>query len=815
MGSSKKKEPKAAWEEDATLFGRLTFGWFSRLIFLSNEKSVTVDDLPDVPHYLGGDESHKVFAEMSRVEKEKIFFIEKPKARGAKKKKEEKKNPDEDKSLLAKKEDEKVKKKMAEIIELPKANSRCRQKSLLRILVKTYWRPFALSALFKLAHDLLAFAMPQLLKLFIRWIETENHSMQWGYIYSAALFVVPLCQTVFLHQYFWLGNSNGLMIKNALTAEIYRKSVLLASRSRAIYTHGEIINLMSVDAQKFQDVSTYLHMIWSGPLQISLSLYFLYQELGPSLFAGIGVMLVLIPINSKVFQIIGAVMRDLMQFKDKRMKALSEMINSMKVVKLYAWEPFFEEWIHQIRLDELANLWRKAIAGIWAGISWSVAPFLVLIAAFTTYIYSDMANHILTPEKAFVSITYFDLLRFPMQMLPMIYIQMVELMVSVRRLQNFINLPEQEEQQEIDGDVDDEKKMENGTIVVKGGDFKWEKSAEENTLSNINLKVNQGELVAVVGHIGSGKSSLVSACLNEMEKSAGKVRLTGSVGYVPQEAWLQNATVEENITFGSKMDRKFFAKCIDASSFTTDLSLLPSGDQTEIGEKGINLSGGQKQRVSLARAAYNAPDIVLLDDPLSAVDPHVANEIFDKLISNDKSVLRNKTRLLVTHATQFLPRCDRIVLLAKGKIVDQGTYQEVYDANPAFQPILKSNVEDRDNGDSDEPVSPTQSVETIKSSASKAEAGKLIQAEETKEGTVEWAVFKAYFSKYGMHFIGVYLLLNTFRSSFFIAENLWLADWSNDAKLISAKGGIRASRILHDDLVSALVRFPISYYYKT
>ena len=544
---------------------------------------------------------------------------------------------------------------------------------------------------FKLSHDLLAFAMPQLLKIFIRWIGDEDSQRQWGFIYAGALFVVPVMQTIFLHQYFWLGTGNGLIIKNALTAEIYRKSLVLASRSRAIYTHGEIVNLMSVDAQKFQEISTYLHMIWSGPLQISLSLYFLYRELGASLFSGIAVMLILIPINSKVFKIIGTVMRDLMQYKDKRIKALSEMINSMKVVKLYAWEPFFESWIRQTRLDELYCLWRKAIAGIWMGIGWSVSPFLVTLAAFTTYIYSDTVNHILTPERAFVSITYFDLIRFPMQMLPMMFIQMVELMVSVKRLQNFFNLPEQEEQ-----DRGSDEKNPAGSVEIKNASFKWEKSAEDETLSDISIKIEPGELVAVVGHIGSGKSSLVSACLNEMEKISGSVRLSGSVGCVPQEAWLQNATVEENITFGGEMNRSYYKKCIDAAALTTDLSLLPSGDQTEIGEKGINLSGGQKQRVSLARAAYNAPDIVLLDDPLSAVDPHVANEIFDKLIS-DKSVLRSKTRLLVTHATQFLPRCDRIILLSKGKIVDQGTYQAVYDNNPSFHPILKVRLEIRQN----------------------------------------------------------------------------------------------------------------------
>ena len=220
-----------AQEEDSTLFGRLTFGWFSRLILTSNQKSVTIEDLPDIPHYLKGAECHEGLHEASKDEKERIFFIEKPRARGAKKKKsEEKKNPDEDKSLLAK--EPKVDKKTAEILELPKPNFRCRQKSKLHILVKTYWVPFMLTALFKLSHDLLAFALPQLLKQFIRWVGSDTQERQWGYIYSMGLFIVPLCQTIFLHQYFWIGTGNGLIIKNAITAEIYRKSVNLASRSR-------------------------------------------------------------------------------------------------------------------------------------------------------------------------------------------------------------------------------------------------------------------------------------------------------------------------------------------------------------------------------------------------------------------------------------------------------------------------------------------------------------------------------------------------------------------------------------------------------
>ena len=404
-------------------------------------------------------------------------------------------------------------------------------------------------------------------------------------------------------------------------------------------THGEIVNLMSVDAQKFQDIATYVHMLWSAPLQIGLSLYFLYLELGPAIFPGIGIIILLVPVNSFVGKKVGEYMREVMLAKDKRLKVVSEMLGSIKVVKLYAWENFFKKWISDVRANELDRIWQKAKMGVFVSISWAVSPFLVTLAAFTAYILIDPVKNVLTPQKAFVAITYFNLLRFPMQFLPSVLMQLFELMVTVTRLQNFLNLPETESKR---GPGSDKGR---GSIKVKNGTFKWDSESSDPTLSEINLEVNNGELIAIVGHIGSGKSSLLAAFLNELEAVDGSVEMNGSIGYVPQEAWLQNATLEENIIFGLKKNKSHYAQCVDAAALKSDLEILPSGDQTEIGEKGINLSGGQKQRVSLARAAYAKPDILLFDDPLSAVDPHVAKEIFEKLIS-EKSILKRKTRVL-------------------------------------------------------------------------------------------------------------------------------------------------------------------------
>lgn len=180
---------------------------------------------------------------------------------------------------------------------------------------------------------------------------------------------------------------------------LYEKALSLSSRARGLYTHGEIVNLMAVDAQKFQELFTYVHMIWSGPIQIGLALYFLWQELGPSILSGIVVMIVLIPVNAIVGKRIGAIMRELMKTKDRRMKIISELLSAIKTVKLYAWEVFFSQWVDEMRGAELDQKWRQAKVAVFMSLSWSVSPFFVTLAAFATYVLSDPVNNILTPEK--------------------------------------------------------------------------------------------------------------------------------------------------------------------------------------------------------------------------------------------------------------------------------------------------------------------------------------------------------------------------------------------------------------------------------
>lgn len=247
----------------------------------------------------------------------------------------------------------------------------------------------------------------------------------------------------------------------------------------------------------------------------------------------------------------------------------------------------------------------------------------------------------------------------------MMIANMAQAWVSVKRIDKFLNA------EELDStNVANEPSA--NALNITNGTFTW--GGETTTLKNINLKVRKGNLTAIVGSVGCGKTSLVCALLGEMEKLSGDVNVDGRIAYVSQQAWIQNATLQDNITFGRPFKKEFYNQVIEACALRADLAMLPGGDQTEIGEKGINLSGGQKQRVSLARAVYSQADIYLLDDPLSAVDSHVGKHIFDNLIG-ENGLLAGKTRLLVTHAVIYLPKVDEIYVIVNGEITESGSYK--------------------------------------------------------------------------------------------------------------------------------------------
>uniref|UniRef100_A0A8W7P7B6 ABC-type glutathione-S-conjugate transporter n=1 Tax=Anopheles coluzzii TaxID=1518534 RepID=A0A8W7P7B6_ANOCL len=702
--------------------------------------------------------------------------------------------------------------------------------SILPALIKTFGGTFLLGSFLKLGQDLLTFASPQILKLIIGFVGGEE-PMWKGLMYAITLFVVAGTQTLLLGQYFNRMFFVGLRIRTALISAIYRKALIISNSARKGSTVGEIVNLMAVDAQRFMDLTTYINMIWSAPLQIGLALYFLWQILGPSVLAGLAVMIILIPVNGVIANMIKTLQIKQMKNKDERVKLMNEVLSGIKVLKLYAWEPSFEQQILKIRDKEVKVL--KSAAYLNAGTSfiWSCAPFLTS--------------------------------------------------VSVNRINTFLN------QEELDPDNVQHDEKESSPLLIENGVFSW--GGEETTLKNINVRVEKNQIVAVVGTVGSGKSSLLSAFLGEMDKISGRVNTLGRIAYVSQQAWIQNATLKDNILFGKPMDQRRYARVIEACALKPDIEMLPGGDMTEIGEKGINLSGGQKQRVSLARAVYNDADVYFLDDPLSAVDSHVGKHIFEQVIG-PSGLLAKKTRVLVTHGITYLPNTDKIFVLREGEISESGTYQELMDKKGAFAEFLIQHLQEVSEEEEDldeikqqlensvggeellnqlkrsnskrsrsESTSETGSVKDISRQNSTTDSNtslrrrtsekapevaktKLIETEKSETGSVKWEVYKHYLKSIGLTLSVATVILNMIFQGFSIGSNLWLSRWSTDdtagndtsrrdmylgvygafgagqvlanfvATLTFALGSLYAAKTMHELLLRYVLHWPMSLF---
>ena len=472
----------------------------------------------------------------------------------------------------------------------------------------------------------------------------------------------------------------GNRIKIGLMNMIYKKSLMLSTSARKTTTVGEMTTLLTSNAQQFEFGCFHLVGMLSTPLQIAICTFMLYRYLGAvATFAGLASMLVILPLNSAIAKRTKKLRLGKYKLQDARVKMINELLAGIRVIKFYGWENSFQALIRRLRDNEIRNLLRTELLSTLSGFTWSLAPFLVGAVSFAVYLLVDERNK-LDPNTAFVSLTLFGMLRFPLNFLPYIIQGLIQINVSVTRIRRFLLLDELDE-----SDIGHTAAADAPAVDVNGVSFAWNQH-EAATLNNVQLSVKRGQLVAIVGKVGCGKSSLLLSLLGEMHKISGddvdvvvkkkRLNMNGTTAYVAQLAWIQNATIRNNITFGLPMDEARYARVLRACSLMADLEMMAAGDETEIGEKGINLSGGQKQRISLARALYADADIYLLDDPLSAVDAHVGKAIFDEVIGPN-GLLKDKTRLFVTNSLSFLPQCHTVVMLEAGAVAETGSYDEL------------------------------------------------------------------------------------------------------------------------------------------
>lgn len=660
-----------------------------------------------------------------------------------------------------------------------------RDPSLAKALWKSFAADYLVAGALKALHDVLIFVGPLVLHAMIAFLRHPSSSTTDGLKLVLYVTLSQILMSLALRHYFFRCYLTGLRLRTALVVCIYKKALKISNASRHGRSLGEITNYMSIDAQRLQDLTTYLHSIWSSPLQITLSMVLLFKQLGVSSLGGVSIIIIMIPTTKFVASFMGHLQKQLLTAKDSRVEVNAEVLSSMKIVKLQAWEEAFRETIQELRDKELAQLWKYQI---WNSVSrslWTFTPFAVALSTFACYV---LLGNQLDVASALTALTLFDILRFPLFMLPQVVNNIVEAAVSLERIRGFL-LCDEHTPVGIGALTTNGVKLEN--VTAEYGD--------DVCLSDINLNIQPGEFVAVVGGVGCGKSSLINTILGEVT-TTGNVAVRGKLAFFAQTPFIMNATVRDNILFGNtKTDEELYQRALDVCALRHDLSLLPNGDSTEIGEKGITLSGGQKARIALARAVYHQADITVVDDALSAVDAHVAKKLFEDAMSEllrprfhgDKRCL-----VLVTNALQYLnaPQVDRIVVIQEGRLVEAGTYGELINKSDSvfsqFVSLIKEtgveNFDESENSDApSSPVARRRSSAKEVSAQESTQPTKRLMVEETREkGHVDLEVYLSWAKAAGGVIMVPVSVLGTFglvEGTTFLS-NWWLTYWSEHAK---------------------------------
>ncbi|KAF8631681.1 hypothetical protein AX15_002266 [Amanita polypyramis BW_CC] len=758
--------------------------------------------------------------------------------------------------------------------------------TLWKALFVAYGWPYSVAAMLKIIQDSLAFLQPQLLRWLLAYISRyqdarldplARSSALEGFAIASTMFVAAVIQTITLNQYFQRAYETGMRVRAGLVTKIYKKALVLSNDERGRAT-GDIVNLMSVDASRLQDLCTYGLISVSGPFQITLAFVSLFNLLGWSAFVGVAVMVLSIPLNTFIASVLKRMQEQQMKNRDKRTRLMSELLNSIKSIKLYAWEFSFMRKILETRNNkELRMLKKIGIIGSCSMALWSGVPLLVAFSSFATA--AMLSSRPLTADLIFPAISLFMLLQFPLAMFSQVTSNIVEAMVSVRRLTDFLNARElQQDARKLVYKANLQRGDE--VLVMDEADFAWSDNAACPTLEGISLTVKMGELVGVFGRVGAGKTSLLSAIIGDMLRTAGKLEIYGSISYASQSAWIMSATVRDNILFSHEYDEEFYNLVIEACALSQDLALLPQGDLTEVGEKGITLSGGQRARIALARAVYARSDLVLLDDCLAAVDSHVARHVFDNVIG-PKGLLSSKARVLVTNSISFVKQFDQLVYLRRGIVLETGSYDTVMNiASGEMYKLLRGHgtdhsgtatpylLEGTSTPTSD--VAPSESEKTIEvedrivlsekirqhadygkakiaqPSPLRASATLGLSKEHRERGKVKSKVYKQYIeaaSKTGFSF---FLLATITQQAASLSATLTLRYWAEHNRVVGDNSGmlfylvvyglfslvsiilggvapvlmwvfcgLRSARRLHDSMLDALLRAPLGFFEMT
>ncbi|KAM7523629.1 hypothetical protein LguiA_013531 [Lonicera macranthoides] len=558
--------------------------------------------------------------------------------------------------------------------------------SILRTLIVCHWREIFITGLFALLKTINISAGPLFLNAFIEVANGNPSFKNEGYILAISLFISKILESLSQRQWYFEGRIIGLNVRSSLSAAIFKKQLRLSSASKKMHSVGEIVNYITVDAYRIGEFPFWFHQTWTTGLQLCLAVLIIFRAVGLATFASLAVIVLTFLCGTPLARVQLTLQPKLMSAQAAMIKAISEALVSMKVLKLYAWEARFRDVIENLRAFELKWLSEVQLRRAYNIFLFWANPVLVSTATFgACYVLGIPLN----ASNVFTFVATVRLVQDPIRSIPEVIGAVIQAKVSFARVSKFLEAPELESAT----CVRQKWKWDNTdyNVFVKSASLSWDENPVKSTLRNINLKVNVGEKVAICGEVGSGKSSLLAAILGELSSDIeGVIQVYGNVAYVSQSAWIQTGTIRENILFGSSLDNERYQETLDKCSLIKDLELLPYGDLTEIGERGVNLSGGQKQRIQLARALYRNADIYLLDDPFSAVDAQTATSLFNEYVMG---ALAGKTVLLVTHQVDFLPAFDSVILMTAGEIKHASPYHQLLASSQEFQDLVDAHKE--------------------------------------------------------------------------------------------------------------------------
>ncbi|GBP41931.1 hypothetical protein EVAR_31694_1 [Eumeta japonica] len=718
-----------------------------------------------------------------------------------------------------------------------KAKAAGRDPSFTKAAFRAFFWSYLPGGLMQLVYISIRTATPLLFsELLTYWSTEETISRETAAYYAAGMIVANWLSAYLNHHGNLYCQQFGMKLRIATSSLMFRKIMRMDNGSLGETTAGKVVNLLSNDLNRFDMAFLFLHYVWIIPLQLAAVLYLGYRQAGVSAFIGIAALIVIaLPVQGGLGRVIARVRMRTAEKTDARIKVMSEVINGIQVIKMYAWEVPFENVVIEKRQNELkeirmANILRTIFLGFMI-FTERTALFLTILTF--VFLGNTLSATVIYPLQQFLNSAQINITLI----LPMVLSFTAELIVSIRRIQEYLSVRERADFEQLNKSAapvattlfgkaltkSESVKapvrplsyqpkqsltgvMNNGytpternyvrsvsyqsdiVIEVQNVSSSWIGDPNFLALKNLSVRVRRGKLCAVIGAVGSGKSSLLQLLLRELAPGSGTVTVNGSISYASQEAWLFPSTVRENILFGIPYDPAKYKRVCKACALEKDFKQFPYGDQTLVGERGVSLSGGQRARINLARAVYRQADIYLLDDPLSAVDANVGRQLFEGCING---YLRHATRVLVTHQIHFLKAADFIIVLNEGRVENMGTFDELITSGKEFAMMLSSLQEGKDK-DADSITSdgsgkikrhPSMNRSTSIMSEKEQEedfAPQTIAPEERQSGNLKWNVIASYFKAGGNAvFIITTILLIVATATAAGSVDYWVSFWTN------------------------------------